>query len=332
MFLFRLVLCVCVILILAGCSGQSIATKKSEVVVVPDKRLATKIFFGGETEGCQLSTVEASESPALVGALIAAVVPHVIDYGTEAFSAYLDKLTSARTSDPTVRIASGYLYELGSDEKPVPFQCLTIVRGVFGHPPQGGTSNTKLDPAGRFSADALDALGLADYPELYLEFHVETSPSSQAFDIRLAPKVVYFRETAARDPGRGKKNIDLAIALFTSTRDVTDRDSSTFAVIPIQLRDVLIGSDTPPELLDFDNPWIPISAPTTEEINVAKAFLEEGISPVRFKPVNIAVTLQETEDNSAFLEFVSKVFKSAEGDIKTVLKDEAKELTKNGKE
>ena len=87
-------------------------------------------------------------------------------------------------------------------------RCLVILRGSI---PGSGAAQISSNK-GAMSADIINELRLTNYPDLYVEFWIDPDPINKQRLI-LEPVFLQFSDTAALNPGNGKKEIGLVLAL-----------------------------------------------------------------------------------------------------------------------
>ena len=90
-------------------------------------------------------------------------------------------------------------------------RCLVIVRGEIGAAPKEAAETRKP-----FTPSALKAIGLADVPAFYAEIVLRPEDDKR---ISFIPFFVSYAQSAALNPGSGRKTVEIALYSTTSTID-----------------------------------------------------------------------------------------------------------------
>ena len=330
----------------AGCQGSPFGSPFNAVsdadssereaaignVTVPTTSRQTRLLFGRRGEdGCPLSAGVTPETIGVVPLLLAAAAPlakEAVAKGVSALGDYLEK-TSTETSSPLITLVrSGYMFYVDRSD-PMPsdvhasIECITLVRGTFALTPQENLEQwTTADPKKRFNSMSLEKLELYEPPEMLVQLGIQRDDISG--NIRLSPEIIYFRDTDARFAGSGKKNLEISLTLFAGGAKPPAKidESGAVVVLPLEIRGVAIGSDTPPNLLEYDNPWVPTLAPRQEDVKQARATLtRRDLKSKEFSPINIAMTYRETDSPILMTAFLASLVENKSGDINKAIGD-----------
>ena len=150
----------------------------------------------------------AAAAPAILPLVIGAVAPLAADFVVRGVARYVQRQQMDLTA---TYLAAGVGELTAADGRPR--RCLVVVRGRFGPPGTGLPASS-----GHLELGDLGPLGLAAYPDLYMEAILErgAEPAPRAPDgvlLVVRPHVLQFQNSAARDRGDGEKSIGMVVVL-----------------------------------------------------------------------------------------------------------------------
>lgn len=341
---FRLV---CVVMGLELASGSAAAQNPVDFVR-EQAEPALRVFVGGE-DACFVSRQERREG--VGAAVLASIGQAAVQVGWKALTSYLETLAEGKSHAAVVG-ESGTFYRAsritrsrgGQELDTIVIEpylaCLSIVRGLFGsvdlddppRPFRDEALRQRLDPERRFVSElegnarfaTVERLGLVDFPDLYLEFHIETHPHEPVF--RLDPAIIYYRKSATGEAGPNDLNITLSFLGMTAANPVEHTEDGipvgSMAILPVRLRDLKPGSDYDPAAVIADRFWAPL--PPIPDA-AAQDALKERLSvagpqsTTTLAPFNLLVTLEETSEPSTFFMLLSDFVGASESGVMTAL-------------
>ncbi len=315
---------------LAGATGAG-----ADVSSSPAAFTQTRVFLGAR-EICRTKppATTTENAVALLTPLAAAVAGKVVQSGTGELSNYVAGVLRNESAAITLNVESTYLYQFQKDIKghwvvSPALDCVAIVRGRYGalDTRSLAASAVKMDPRQRFGRPdehrvldftVLRDLGLADYPDLYLELAVERDVFNTTF--RLKPQVIYYRQTSVRVPN--DKRVDLNIVLAFSRPDGTP-----LGILPLRLSGLQVGIDYPPEAIKVTSPWVTMPQRPDSKALLASSLGRLG-AVVPAVPTNVTVSIEETGTPQPFMVFLSRALGGSEADLGKATNEGVREILK----
>ena len=309
-----------------------------------DKTTKSTVVLAGGKDTCLTNPPSKTTETALaiVGPLVASLAGKAADIGYDALSNYVSQSIKDDSTFVSVTLRSGFFYRLqkaasGEWVAEPALDCIVVARGRLGAPDTAGLKAfaQNVDPKGRFtkvgedksiSFPVLQRLGLAEFPDLYLELALERDALSSVF--RIQPRAVYLRQTSLKAPPPDGK-VDLNLTLSFSQAGA----SSPSAILPLHIPNVKTGSDLPVANLSLDNPWaVMITHPDPKTLHIPDNI---PFSQIPVSPINITAALEETATPSRYLVFLNNLMNKARPDVSSavseLLKQQVGGLTGDGK-
>ncbi|MFC1460585.1 hypothetical protein ACETIH_28515 [Microvirga arabica] len=288
---------------------------------------AENCIAGGYTEAAQQESIGAELALSLGTA--------ALNIGIPALAGYFKRLAQATSSDTKIGLGRTDLYEIRikqeQSEVTSNVKCLVIAHGVAGPLLPGQIPSWlmnrerrgQLDPNGLFvrmedgepNFRRLRALGFDDFPLSYFEFQVQQHLDGSAF--RLAPRVVYFRQTLATRAVQDPKNIEITITLTkpssTGALQASDQErTSILAQIPLVFKNIKPGSNNSVDQAEFETVWITaISPPVSSMVEKSTDILKRNRRDrALLSPANVFVTYRETDKPDLVFDLLSGLLDS----------------------
>jgi hypothetical protein len=290
----------------------------------------------GGRDKCMLGRPETTNESglAIAAPIIAFAGGKLVEQGADLLSEHLHDIVNSESNVLTVNVRSEYFYHLSRATRDrwtytPALDCLVIVRGKVGAFDARSLvgSAAKLDPRARFRIiqgqvidfPVLRALGLADYPELYIEAAFQRDDLETVF--RLVPLVIYYRQTSVKAPPDKHLELTVTVGFYAP-------DGRPLGLLPLRIPDIQVGVDYATEGMAFDNPWLAMPPPPTGRA-LLKALASRPFADMDATPVNVTVAVEETSTPSQFLVFMSHVLASGKSEAGHATEEQLRTLLRN---
>lgn len=220
------------------------------------------------------------------------------------------------SSEGFYKHSEGFYKQNDSGKIMLRHRCIIIARGLIGdvYTNKGISKRNKI-ASSEMDSEHLKALGLADFPAFYFEASLEEEGSGS---VTLQPKYVFYAASSAKNPGSGKKNIGIVIALTKSSPKREEIESvDALALFRIYLGRLEIGRSYEHK----GDQGILIGTKVMQELPDKTD--EEG-NPL-LHPFNLTAVVSETEDPSLLLKVLSSTLKSHKDDLSKALSEVLKD-------
>ncbi len=194
----------------------------------------------------------------------------------------------------------------GASSPKLSFGCVVIASGEF-----GALRSKAASSRGALTAGKIDAMGLVDYPDFYLEAKAEAVGDA----VTLRPIYLDYRKLAAAErSSKGSKKI-VAIIGFTAkslAQDAKINEENTFAVYRFNFGELQVG-----KVYKGAEIFTGLSAVQ----KMPPPYVEGKFQP---KAANVLALVAETEDASLALQLLTSAFASNKDTLNKVVEDAVK--------
>jgi hypothetical protein len=296
-------------------------------VTITNERAAARVMLLPNCIAVPNPAVREPEKAFPVAALLVAAAPIIADFVYGAVKGYLERSKQDLTANYTAS-GSGTMY--GRDEL-LANHCLVIARGRFGPPSGIGNDDTQ----GALKGSHLAPLGLADFPDLYFEAWLtqdtrrdgSRSVPLSSGRVTVAPQLIQFADTAAKNEGSGTKFIGILLAITETAADPKEGKekvkSAALATLPFEFGEMKEGTAVKALAGQENSPLNPLA----DQHRAIVLQRDDQTAPT--DTLNLYAFITETEDPNPWHELVLATItgqeETIEGIIKKVIEDTFKE-------